>query len=377
MRNGRYSCASRWATRLGWAASFAIVIASGAPAIAEDDEEEHLVADFASYFEELVWEIERAGRSGDDRRLEALVRDLDAVVTEPASLAETACWRLLKATVLVELSRYRDASASLGVLADTCPIWEVLNNLAVLEARQGEYGPARARFIDAIGAASEDEKAVPRRNLKALLTGSGLPSLLLAGVPAECTAGPLPAADCTTSSRPVPFGADDVDDPIAAPAPVMPAVEEPEELPAGREPVAVTPPLPANPEDQVEAAIQSWRRAWQERRVDDYFGAYVTSYRPPAPSTQSHGEWQAERRKNIEGKVRIEVGIADLELEEAGEGVWIATFTQSYCGYYPAGAARPWYGDSGPKELELTLADGAWKITSEIQIEAPKSHACE
>ena len=148
---------------LAWAMAGAFFVSCNVAGFAQEKQEDPPRPQFTSAFDELVWQIDRAGRAADEQRLEELVRQLDAALVEPKPLAENACWQILKSTVLVELSRYRDARASLGVLAETCPVWEVLNNLAVLEAQEGAFGSAATLLGTAIETAGEDEKKIARQ----------------------------------------------------------------------------------------------------------------------------------------------------------------------------------------------------------------------
>lgn len=147
-------------------------------------------------YDQIRRDIERAGRSAKQGKLRNLVLDIDEELQDPAPLQETACWEHLKATALVELGQPDDAKATFKLLVDTCPTWEALNNLAVLQAADGEYGPARTHLGLAIDRALVMEKVLPRSNLEALQADENEPFLILAGFIGECTEVPVPRADC-------------------------------------------------------------------------------------------------------------------------------------------------------------------------------------
>lgn len=371
MRKGRHSCGPDGWRHPVWTVCLVLLVCWARPGLGQDDRtDDSATPEFPNDFSEVVWQIDGAGRAADERRLEALVRDIDARLVQPKSEAENACWQILESTALVELSRYRDARASLGVLANTCPVWEVLNNLAVLETLEGATGRAATLLQEAIRLADGDEKTIPQANRRALQDpvvqpgDSRLPpALLLAGVPAECSRAV--AADCATGDLPR--------DLPSPPPGVIPAPPFPDESPIEEEAVDLTREEPAPPEvspqpdaatseAEVRSAIEAWRAAWEALDIEAYVGAYVDPDRVPA-----------RRILNIGNKSRIAVQTLDLSVEEAEPRRYLAEFRQTYCGWSDEGG---WFGDSVLKELELVPVDGTWKIDREEAGEAGE-HTCE
>lgn len=162
-------------------------------------------ADFP--YDRVRRDIESAGRQGNLKSLERSIAEIDRETAKVTPLEETACWQLLKGTALVELGHPGDAKAIFSVLADTCPIWEAFNNLAVLEAADGEFGPAREnllRALDRVGKTEPAEAGLPQGNLRKVLEEQDGQLLILAGFAKECTGKPTPLADCLVSEPPRP-----------------------------------------------------------------------------------------------------------------------------------------------------------------------------
>lgn len=145
-----------------------------------------------SLYETLRRKIESAGRQGKLRELEDLIDQIDQETSRPTPREGTSCWHLLKATALVDLGRQRDAKAMFRALTDTCPLWEAFNNLAVLEAADGDFNSARLNLCEAIQRAQPEEVNLPERNLQSLHLEADQPSLILAGYAKAC-----PHADCS------------------------------------------------------------------------------------------------------------------------------------------------------------------------------------
>ena len=144
-----------------------------------------------------------------------------------------------------------------------------------------------------------------------------------------------------------------------------PAVEE-ENLPAVESDAGAEARPATSQAAEVEAAIRSWRRAWEARALADYLGAYVAEDRLPP-----------RRVQNVENKDRIEVRMDDLQVTELGTGLYEAEFVQTYCGFYPEGGALPWFGSKVAKRMELTSIDGGWKISREEVTRVLEEPACD
>lgn len=152
-------------------------------------------------YDTIRHDIESAGRKGNMKSLIRSISEIDRNIARVTPIEETACWQLLKATALVEIGRTSDAKAIFGALADTCPIWEALNNFAVLEAADGEFRNAREHLRKAIDRANESqEAALPTGNFRKLETEQDeVISLTLAGSAKECS--PVQRAQCRPTPR--------------------------------------------------------------------------------------------------------------------------------------------------------------------------------
>lgn len=301
-------------------------------------------------YEEIRREVESAGRRGKTRALQRLVDEIDRVIAEPTPTEQTACWQLMKATVLVELSRHSDAKALFGVLADTCPIWEALNNLAVLEAADGEFSLAAEhlrRALDRAEASEPEEAQVARGNLRTLVSETDRPSMILAGFARECAGSRIPRADCRPpDTRAETSGTSDPDtqrsdsqDPVETTASPSPEIAASAEI-----------------STKIEAAVEGWRKAWSARRLELYFSFYAPDYRPD--SETSHEKWREERRKGIMEKARIDVKVENLKISSAGGDDVLVEFDQIY--------ESNLYCDLGRKELVFRpFPSGDWKIIEE------------
>ncbi|MDH6593932.1 ketosteroid isomerase-like protein [Variovorax sp. TBS-050B] len=106
---------------------------------------------------------------------------------------------------------------------------------------------------------------------------------------------------------------------------------------------------------EVEAAVRAWAQAWSARDVERYFAAYVPDFVPN--QRVDHAAWEAERRRRIANRSRIEVNIENLVIRIHG-----ATATARFTQHYRADALS----QTGPKTLELQRVDKRWLIRKEV-----------
>jgi ketosteroid isomerase-like protein len=122
-------------------------------------------------------------------------------------------------------------------------------------------------------------------------------------------------------------------------------------------PVAVKPePTQADPEavKSVQVAVQTWAKAWSDKNVSAYLGAYSPQFQPAGK--QSRSEWENDRRIRISGKSSISVVLSDLKLTVNGDKAQ-ARFHQAYKADALAVSSR--------KTLDLHKVAGQWLITRE------------
>jgi uncharacterized protein YjiK len=148
-------------------------------------------------YESIRQEIERAGRQGDTRALGRALAEIDREIAATTDRGATICWQLLKGSVLVDLGQTENARAIFGMIADTCPIWEAFNNVAVLEAAEGRFGPAKGNLRQAMRCAGEAEARLPQGNLRKLFAGGDGLSLILVGAAKKCVENQTPQVDCS------------------------------------------------------------------------------------------------------------------------------------------------------------------------------------
>jgi tetratricopeptide (TPR) repeat protein len=295
--------------------------------------------------------------------------------------------RFLKGVIQRDAGRLADATATFTKLTEDHPeLPEPYNNLAVIYASQGQYEKARTALESALR--TNPSYATAHENLadiyaklasqaynKALQIDGGnsaaQPKLALI----REVFNPNPPAQ-RPSSTPTPSVPANVPPPVvvaAAPA-KLPALTPPAPV-AAKPAVPVTPPAPASvaasaaagkpaaalqppPGDasvkEVETAIQTWAKAWSDRNMTGYLGAYSKEFEPPAK--QSRSAWEQDRRLRITGKARISVNLLNLSVSVNGTRA-VAKFQQDYKADSLAVLSR--------KTLELVKAGDRWLIVKE------------
>lgn len=112
--------------------------------------------------------------------------------------------------------------------------------------------------------------------------------------------------------------------------------------------------VPVDAESHIRDGIEAWRRAWQEKRIDDYFSYYAADF---AGEFSSPSEWRTRRKDRISAANDMEIEILDLAVGLDGENQATVRFTQRYR------AAK--YQDVGLKTIQLRKIDDKWLIVSE------------
>ncbi|GLS12635.1 MULTISPECIES: nuclear transport factor 2 family protein [Hydrogenophaga] len=269
--------------------------------------------------------------------------------------------RFLKGVIQTESGKTTDAVTTFTQLTQDFPeLPEPYNNLAVLYAGQSQFDKARAALEMAIR--TNPSYATAHENLgdvyaklasqaysKALQLDSNntavSPKLnLIRTLFAADAKGVKPAAAAPASQQAAAKPAT----PAAAPAPVAAAPAAPP-TPA---------PVPAAPtpgaQGDVEAAVEAWAKAWSNKNMSGYLGAYAPNFTPTGG--QSRKDWESERRSRIVPRSRIEVGINDLDVNVNGDRA-TARFHQTYRSDATNVSSR--------KTLEMVKSGNRWLILRE------------
>ena len=235
-------------------------------------------------------------------------------------------------------------------------------NLAVLDAAQSQFDKARAALEMAIR--TNPSYATAHENLgdvyaklasqaysKALqldTNNTGVPPKLslIRNVFSGTAVGKVPPL-AVMAAKP------------AAPAPAAPTSPEAASKPMviAAAPATVAPAAPAataNGQSEVQAAVSTWARAWSDRNMGAYLGAYAAAFVPA--SGQNRRAWEADRTARIVPRSRIRVDVSDLSIDVKGNRA-TARFLQTY--------SSDTLNVSSRKTLELVRNGGRWLIVRE------------
>lgn len=134
-----------------------------------------------------------------------------------------------------------------------------------------------------------------------------------------------------------------------------PAAAKPEA--AAKENPAATTTTPAaaaaTPQDEVRAAIESWRQDWQSQDQNKYIAHYDPSFHAPGMDLAKWRGYKNALNKKYKG---IDIKISDLEIRMTKKGA-LATFKQEY-------RSDKFHGHS-KKQLALMKVGDQWKIYRE------------
>lgn len=104
---------------------------------------------------------------------------------------------------------------------------------------------------------------------------------------------------------------------------------------------------------EVERAIEAWRKAWEEKRIEEYMSFYSRQF---TSGRKDRKEWREYKAHLTETYKDIRVEIANLRLLR-NDGVVLAVFDQRY------GSTS--FDSVGEKRLFLTQNSSEWKIIGE------------
>lgn len=284
----------------------------------------------------------------------------------------------LKGVIQRDSGKTSEAIVTFTKLTEEFPeLPEPYNNLAVLYAGQSQFDKARVALEMAIR--TNPSYATAHENLgdvyaklasqaynKALqLDGANAavpPKLaLIRELFSPATKGQRPAAAATPVPQSAPTAA------VARPtvptsiSPALPTAPPPSTATAKPATASASVPAtsavaadPSGAAGEAEAAVLAWARAWSNKDVPTYLGAYGKTFTPPGG--QSRKAWEEERRKRIAGKSRIQVKLERLTVAMDG-GKAIVRFRQDYRADALVVSSR--------KTLELTKSGDRWLIVRE------------
>ena len=138
-----------------------------------------------------------------------------------------------------------------------------------------------------------------------------------------------------------------------APAPRLPATEKAKAEPAAKPPPAVT-PEPAAEAGKVRNMVETWRRAWEQKKLADYIACYHPGF---TADGRNLSQWRKYKDELNQRYKYIRIGIQDLKVTVDGESAR-AYFEQHY--------SSDVFRSRAFKMIELRKKGDDWKIYREI-----------
>jgi len=321
--------------------------------------------------------------------------------------------RFLEGVIQAQQGQTDKAIDTFKKLTESNPdLSEAYNNLGVLYASKGKLEESRTALEKAL--LTHPSYAAAHRNLsdiqsqlakqtyaKALQVDSKVknstPQLTLLGsmdpskrAPAQVVAAAAPVATAPAAAPVAPQAPAPATEaakpaatvPVAA-APSAPTAAAPASAPApaATKPAAVAPAVAVTPAPVVAAvaapkpepkkddaqqkqakadstdirnAVAAWAKAWSQKDMNRYLGAYASSFTPP--DKMSRAKWESDRQVRIVSKKTIRVDVNNLKVEVSGPKA-TAQFQQIY-------ESDNFKGNSH-KTLEMLKQGDRWLITRE------------
>ena len=305
--------------------------------------------------------------------------------------------RFLEGVIQAQQGQTDKAIETFKRLTESNPeLSEAYNNLGVLYAAKGKLEESRSNLEKALQ--THPSYAAAHRNLsdvqsqlakqtyaKALQIDSKVknsaPQLTLLGsidpqkrAPGYAqvqttTAPPSAAVSSIESAKPAPAAAASTTPvlPAAVVAPTTPSAPPAQAATKPATPAALEAPKAAAPKkddaqqkhakaDQADVrnAVSAWAKAWSQKDMPRYFGAYASSFSPP--DKMSRSKWESDRQVRIVSKKTINLEINNLKIEVSGTKA-SARFQQIY-------ESDNFKGNSH-KTLEMIKQGDRWLITRE------------
>jgi len=153
----------------------------------------------------------------------------------------------------------------------------------------------------------------------------------------------------------------------------LPAVDHPDMTPPEKESPAkktavensetAQPAKMAATGEQIKTIIESWRKAWEEKRLDDYIAFYHPDFEG---KKKNRATWKKYKQILNRRNKRIRVKVSDIKLHFAKSRIYVL-FRQDY-------RSDSFKGD-GFKLLELKTDKDSWKIYREKMVKSGKVNA--
>jgi tetratricopeptide (TPR) repeat protein len=266
--------------------------------------------------------------------------------------------RFLKGLILTEQNKTQEAIKVFDALTEDYPeLPEPYNNLAVLNASQGNYDKARKALEMAIR--THPSYAVAHENLgdvyakmasdaydKALQLDSSNSAaqtkLAMIKDLFSANIGPGKASEHPSKTL---VQAEDVV-PEVKPAPIAAAKNTAEVLADSGK---------ANTE-AVLAAVHGWAQAWSHKDADAYLAYYAPQFQVPGGDTRA--AWEAKRRERITKPKTIEITVESPRVSFEGSGKALVKFRQGY--------KSDTLSTSGGKTLTFVKVKDRWQIVLEV-----------
>ncbi len=285
--------------------------------------------------------------------------------------------RFLKGLLLTEQKKVSEAiQVFTGLTEDFPELPEPYNNLAVLYASQGNYDKAKSALELAIhthpsyatahenlgdiyaqlaSRAYDRALQLDKSNTTAQVKLAMVKDLFVAPKAAAAT-GPEPAKIARVEPT-------KVEPPKPEPTKVEPPRPEPPKprpakLVAAKPEAAKAAPTAATPsvddKGAVNAAIESWAKAWSAKDLKAYLAAYAPDFVPP--DGESRDAWEKVRAERLERPKSIEVSLKIQSVTVDGDTA-TAVFRQSY--------RSDTFKSNSTKTLKLAKVGGRWLIKQE------------
>jgi len=278
--------------------------------------------------------------------------------------------RFIKGVVQSEMGKMSEATNTFTRLTEDFPeLPEPYNNLAVIYANNGQFDKARSALEMAIrtnpsySTAHENlgdiyAKLASQAYAKALqldTSNAAVPSKL--GLIRELfstTGGVKPSAPTPVPAAPNAATTNPVVAPIQPKQPTAVIASPNGTSQPSVAPASVTTAMSTR---DIDAALNTWAKAWSDRDMKGYLGSYAKSFTPS--SKQSYEAWQEDRKVRIMGKSHINVKLSNISVSMSLNGAAATVkFKQDYKADSLATSSR--------KTLEMVKSGDRWLITKEI-----------
>jgi outer membrane protein assembly factor BamE len=104
----------------------------------------------------------------------------------------------------------------------------------------------------------------------------------------------------------------------------------------------------------IQARVESWRKAWEDKNIDRYAAHYAANYQA---DFASRAAWLSQRKKTMKEAGAITLNLSNVKIIQTSPTEARARFTQQY-------QSRR-FKDFGDKDLFFALENGQWNIVAE------------